>query len=89
MAVGLVIFLLYMGFVTLLNRPNQGSGNVLEAGVDRVASVLQWTPPGALAALPHLVAAGDWAAAALAAVDRPGRAGAGLVVVVGGAADAA
>ena len=66
MALGLVIFLAYMAFVTLINGPNQ-NGGALQSGVTGAASVLQWTPPGALAALPGLVAVGDWGSAALSA----------------------
>ena len=66
MAVGLLIFLLYMGFVAVINNP--GDGNALQGGTEAVASVLQWTPPGALATLPNLVATGQWAHAGLAAV---------------------
>ena len=83
MVVGLLIFLLYMAFVTVINHP--GDGTALQSGALTVASVLQWTPPGALAALPHLVATGQWAPAAAAAV-RAGRPRVGLVVVVGGTA---
>ncbi|MET0967481.1 MAG: hypothetical protein ABWZ02_13855 [Nakamurella sp.] len=69
MAVGLVIFLLYMGFVVFINSgSSQSQGDALEAGVTGVASVLQWSPPGALASLPNLVATGQWAHAAAAAV---------------------
>ena len=66
MAVGLVTFLLYMGFVAVINNP--GDGNALETGVMAVASALQWTPPGALATLPQLVASGQWAHVAVAAI---------------------
>jgi ABC-2 type transport system permease protein len=68
MGLGLVIFVLYLGFVTLLNNPNQGSGSALQSGVTGAASFLKWTPPGALASLPQQVATGDWAAAALSTV---------------------
>jgi len=71
MAVGLVIFLLYMAFVIFVNSPGSrepsGNGQAIRSGVFNVAEVLQWTPPGALATLPGFVAAGQWGRAALAA----------------------
>ena len=88
MVVGLLIFVLYMAFVAVMNHP--GDGTALQSGALTVASVLQWTPPGALAALPHLVATGQWAlAAAAAALIALAALGSGLVVVVGGTAQAA
>ena len=66
MAVGLVIFLLYLAFITVINKP--GDGTALQGGALTIASVLQWTPPGALASLPQLLANGQWAHAAVAAV---------------------
>ncbi len=66
MVVGLLIFLLYMVFVTVINNP--GNGNALQDGTLTVAAALQWLPPGALASLPGLIASGEFAKAALAAV---------------------
>ncbi|MET0967052.1 MAG: hypothetical protein ABWZ02_11670 [Nakamurella sp.] len=69
MAVGLAIFVLYMGFVVFINSDSgQSQGDAVRGGVTGVASVLQWTPPGALASLPHLVATGQWTHALVAAV---------------------
>ena len=67
MAVGLGIFVLYLGFVAVINNPGS-DGSALQSGVQRTASVLQWTPPGALAALPGQLADGEWGRAALSAV---------------------
>ncbi len=64
MAVGLGIFVLYLGFVAILNNPGS-DGSALQSGVQRTASVLQWTPPGALAALPGQLADGSWGRAAI------------------------
>ena len=66
MVVGLLIFLLYMVFVTVINNP--GNGNALQDGTLTVAAALEWLPPGALASLPGLIASGEFAKAALAAV---------------------
>jgi ABC-2 type transport system permease protein len=66
MAVGLGVFVLYLGFVAVVNNP--GDGSALQSGVQRTASVLQWTPPGALAALPGQIAEGAWLRAAVSAV---------------------
>ena len=66
MGLGLVIFLLYFAFIAFFN--DSQSGSALENGVNTVASVLQWTPPGALAALPGQVAAGEWARAGIGAL---------------------
>lgn len=71
MAVGLGIFVLYMLFVAFMNSPGSDpstSGGALRSGVFGVAEVLQWTPPGALAALPGFVATGDWSRVLLSAV---------------------
>lgn len=67
MAVGLGVFLLYLGFVAVVNNPGS-DGSALQSGVQRTASVLQWTPPGALAALPGQIADGAWLRAAISAV---------------------
>ena len=64
MAVGFGIFVLYMGFVTLLNSGSDKSG--VPPGASNLAAALAWTPPGALASLPSLIAAGELARAALA-----------------------
>ena len=66
MAVGFGVFVLYFAFVTVLNNP--GNGTVFESGVRSSASVLTWSPPGALAALPQYVAAGEYGLAAVAAL---------------------
>lgn len=71
MAVGLGIFVIYMLFVFLTNSSSSNpsaNGQALRSGVMGVAGVLRWLPPGALAALPAQVGAGDWGAAALSAV---------------------
>jgi ABC-2 type transport system permease protein len=67
MALGLVIFVAYLGFVTLLNG-DPAEGSAVQAGVSGAAAILRWTPPGALASLPSLVATEQWGAAALAAI---------------------
>ncbi len=51
MGVGLLVFVLYLAFIAVVNNP--GDGSALQGGVERTAAVLQWTPPGALAALPR------------------------------------
>lgn len=61
--VGVGIFALYMGFTWSLNR---GDGAGLATGATVLASALAWSPPGALARLPLLVAAGSWAEAGAA-----------------------
>lgn len=66
MAVGVVVFFLYMAFVTVFNGSQDGSA--LQAGVTSTAGVLRWTPPGSLAALPQQVATGDLSGAAVSAV---------------------
>lgn len=55
--VGVGIFALYMGFTWTLNR---GDGAGLATGATALASALAWSPPGALARLPLLVAQGAW-----------------------------
>jgi ABC-2 type transport system permease protein len=70
MLVGLGIFVLYMVFVLFINAPGNdpsAGGGALRSGVLGVANVLQWTPPGALATLPGLIAEGQWGQAAAAA----------------------
>ncbi len=67
MAVGLGVFVLYLAFVAVINNPGS-DGTALQSGVRRTASVLQWTPPGALAALPGQIADGAWGRAALSAL---------------------
>ncbi len=66
MGVGLLIFVLYLGFVSVINNP--GDGSALQGGVERTAAVLKWTPPGALASLPGQVAAGEWVRAGFSAL---------------------
>ncbi len=66
MAVGFGIFVLYMGFVALLNSGGDQTG--MPAGASSLAAVLAWSPPGALASLPSLIASGELAKAALAAL---------------------
>jgi ABC-2 type transport system permease protein len=66
MALGLVIFLLYMAFITFFNGSQDGSA--LQSGITNTATVLQWTPPGALVALPAQVAAGEWGHAGISAL---------------------
>ncbi len=70
MAVGVGIFVLYLAFVAFVNGPSDPSaqGGAIRSGVFGVAEILQWTPPGALAVIPSLVAAGNWARAAAAAL---------------------
>lgn len=71
MAVGLGIFVFYMLFVFLTNSSGSNpsaNGQALRTGVFGVADVLQWLPPGALAALPGQVAAGEWGRGLLSAV---------------------
>ncbi len=78
MAVGLGIFVIYMLFVFLTNSSSSdpsANGQALRSGVLGVAGVLQWLPPGALAALPGQVFAGEW-----------GRALVSLIIVLGGLA---
>ena len=86
MAVGLVIFLLYMGFVLFINTGSSRRARVMRCrpGSPGWPRVLQWSPPGALATLPQpggRPASGctPW----LAAVIALGRPRAGLVVVGG------
>jgi len=64
MAMGLAVFPLYIGLIAVINT---GDGGGPVAGGLSVASLLEWTPPGALAALPQLVASGQTGRAALAA----------------------
>ena len=66
MVLGFGIFLAYMAFVTVFNGSQDGSA--LQNGVTTTAGYLQWTPPGALVALPHQVAAGEWGSAAVSAL---------------------
>ena len=68
MGVGFLIFLLYFAFITFVNNPGGSNGSALESGVRSSASFLTWSPPGALANLPGLVAAGEYGQAALAAL---------------------
>ncbi len=65
MVVGLLVFLLYLGFVAVINSP--GDRGAVGGGVLTVASAMQWTPPGALASLPGLISSGLWARAVIAA----------------------
>ena len=65
MAVGFGVFVLYFAFVTVINNPGS-NGTVFESGVRSSASVLTWSPPGALAALPQYVASGEYGKASLA-----------------------
>ena len=67
MAVGLGVFVLYMAFIAVINNPGS-DGSALQSGVERTASVLQWTPPGALAALPGQLADGEWGRAVVSAL---------------------
>ena len=70
MAVGLGIFVFYMLFVFLTNSSSSdpsANGQALRSGVFGIAEVLQWLPPGALAALPGFVAAGEWGRVLLSA----------------------
>ncbi len=61
MLAGFAVFVLYLGATTALNvlSTNAGFGNQL---VD-LAHLLGWLPPGALARIPGLLAAGDYAGA--------------------------
>ncbi len=70
MLVGLVLIVGYIGVSALLNT---GRESTIVSGALRVSEVLEWTPPGALAALPGYVAEGDWARVGIAV----------LIVVVG------
>jgi ABC-2 type transport system permease protein len=67
MAVGFGVFVLYFAFVYVINNPGS-NGSAVESGVRSSASVLTWTPPGALATLPQYVATGEWGKAGLAAL---------------------
>ena len=69
MAVGFVIFLLYIAFVTFINNPGSNGSARANRGVAVTAlRCLHWTPPGALATLPGLVASGEYGQAGLAAL---------------------
>jgi ABC-2 type transport system permease protein len=68
MGVGFLIFLLYFAFITFINNPGSTSGSALESGVRSSAGFLTWSPPGALANLPGLVASGEFGKAGLAAL---------------------
>ncbi len=59
----LVGFLLVVAYVGLSALLNGGNGVGLATGAGRVARVLAWTPPGALAALPYRLAHGEYGAA--------------------------
>ena len=67
MGVGFLIFLLYFAFITFINNPGS-NGSALESGVRSSAGALTWSPPGALANLPALLAAGELGKAGLAAL---------------------
>ena len=67
MAVGFGVFVLYFAFVYVINNPGS-NGSAVESGVRSSASLLTWTPPGALAALPQYVASGDYGRAGVAAL---------------------
>ena len=82
MGVGFLIFLLYFAFITFINNPGGTSGNALESGVRSSAGFLTWSPPGALANLPGLLASGEYGKAGLAALIALAALGAGVVVVV-------
>ena len=85
MALGLVIFLAYMAFVTLINNSGRRTAGRCSPGSSGAASVLQWTPPGALAALPGSGRRRRVGFGRVVRGDRAGRSCTGLVVVVGGA----
>ena len=68
MGVGFLIFLLYFAFITFINNPGGTSGSALESGVRSSAGFLTWSPPGALANLPGLLASGEYGKAGLAAL---------------------
>ncbi|MDQ6659232.1 MAG: hypothetical protein M3Z00_13600, partial [Actinomycetota bacterium] len=65
MLVGFAVIVIYLLADLLLNSGNQaGIGN----GASKVARVLQWSPPGSLAALPGYLASQQWGRATAAAV---------------------
>lgn len=66
MLVGFGVFLLYLGVNSGLGLVNSSAG--FGAGVSVAATVLGWTPPGALARIPGLVHQGDVGLAALLAL---------------------
>ena len=65
MLVGFLLFVVYIGLSALLNT---GGEQQFAAGAAAIADALAWTPPGALAALPGLVAGGDWPRAAASVI---------------------
>ena len=65
MLVGFLLFVVYFGLSALLNT---GGEQQVAAGAAAIADALAWTPPGALAALPGLVAGGDWPRAAASVI---------------------
>jgi ABC-2 type transport system permease protein len=62
MAIGSILFLLYLGLSFALNRAgaSSGSGASFGSGVRTVAQALTWGPNGALAAVPSFVHGGQW-----------------------------
>ncbi len=64
MLVGLALVIGYIGFSFLLNS---GADSTVVTGALAVADALEWTPPGALAALPGYVADGNWTRVVIAA----------------------
>lgn len=64
MAIGSVLFLLYLGLSFALNRAgaSSGSGATFGSGVTALAQALTWGPNGALAALPSLLYREQWGA---------------------------
>lgn len=68
MGVGFLIFLVYFAFITFINNPGDTSGSALESGVRSSAGFLAWSPPGALANLPSLLASGEYGKAGVAAL---------------------
>lgn len=63
MLIGFAVLVIYLVLNVMLN-----SGAGIGVGATKVAQVLSWTPPGALASLPSLVAAGQWGRVVVAAL---------------------
>lgn len=63
--VGFCLVVAYMAVNLVLNSANQAG---FGSAAGSVASVLTWTPPGALATLPMLIAAGNWTRVIVAVV---------------------
>jgi ABC-2 type transport system permease protein len=61
MLVGFAVFVLYFGANALLSQISQSQG--FWNSLSTASVVLGWTPPGALARIPGLIANGDWGTA--------------------------